>query len=780
MTGPGLPYIGSVFATLGFLPPLLVFSLFSVISAFSILFIIEAMQAMPGNRHFQGTVEFGTLVNFYFGPLEHIVAQVFLYGAIQSQAMNSIIMSSQILDGLVLGVFGKACGVVLPNGNTTMSAEWTCFQADVLAVNSGSASPFGSVPVLLTIGFVLVAMIVAGMCIRDLEDTIHVQIGSFILTMCIALEWICASVPYRVTLPPVIITSNFGNLLGPVILNFATTIYAPTWINFKERKVNAQTTVWFTMALATFIYSAVGVFNAVGFPELAADSHGNMNSVLQPLQSQKLPSALFKTNLAFCTIFALAMLIPSIPVAFFVSYNNIIQNFNLPDPRQKYAVGFACFILPWLLCIPLQTGNSLGTFMNWTGVLLVSPANFVIPFLIYFKCLRFRKSYNITRELTAKQTKILKMVHCKDKFIQVFLDGSPRGTLANVYRRASLPFMGSSRRKTRAPPSETPQIVKTKDPILPSSVNVKVVEWTDGESLRDSEAVSGTPGVIKVPDSIEVLTPNATPSSILYPSPRFPGKKLSVESRSLDSHCRISIQSKESKQVEEVQDEFWLREPVPDPEEELSDTEGLPKRRGSIFFMFGGNPSTSVTRVTTRRGDRNSEHRKPSFDVNSVESYNNASTASPTFKRQPINNHQGEEQDPNRQTMSIPRIHIGSDTESPLHQIARDSAQTLAEERGNGFEMGLSPILEGERKSSNHTRGSSKDNESIDLSSLKRKKVLLNHRPSVPFHPNFISPTFRAVPLWIPIQPYKVALFLVVVTSVLSVVVLALQANGAN
>ena len=49
-----------------------------------------------GNKHFQGTVEFGTLINFYLGKYPHLFGQLLLYGALQSNAIQSIVISSQV------------------------------------------------------------------------------------------------------------------------------------------------------------------------------------------------------------------------------------------------------------------------------------------------------------------------------------------------------------------------------------------------------------------------------------------------------------------------------------------------------------------------------------------------------------------------------------------------------------------------------------------------------------------------------------------------------------
>ena len=77
-TGPGLPFTPTNFQDPGWLFTILSFFLFALISGYSILFIVEAMQAIPGNKYFQGDVEYATLINFYFDPLHHLVGQILL------------------------------------------------------------------------------------------------------------------------------------------------------------------------------------------------------------------------------------------------------------------------------------------------------------------------------------------------------------------------------------------------------------------------------------------------------------------------------------------------------------------------------------------------------------------------------------------------------------------------------------------------------------------------------------------------------------------------------
>jgi hypothetical protein len=71
-------------------------------------------------------------------------------------------------------------------------------------------------------------------------------------------------------------------------------------------------------------------------------------------------------------------------------------------------------VLPWIVAIPLQTGSLIKPFQTWTSNIFVSTSNFIIPVIIYFECVQFRKAYNQDRSiLTAKQLEILKAIHSK-------------------------------------------------------------------------------------------------------------------------------------------------------------------------------------------------------------------------------------------------------------------------------------------------------------------------------------------------------------------------------
>ncbi|KAJ3195017.1 hypothetical protein HK101_001345 [Irineochytrium annulatum] len=316
--GAPIPFTPQIFSTLGWVVPTILFLLFAVISAFAVLFIIEAMQAIPGNRHFQGTVEFSTLINFYFGPWQHIVGQLFLYAAIQSQCIQNMVVSSQTLDNLVIAIFHKTCGLAWPGGGSTF--KWVC----VNATSAASGSPFvqaddTAIAMVFTVGLLIVAALCVPLAMLNLDDNIQLQVGAFMLTIVILSQWVlssCLSGLHLDRVPTAALRSGWQNQVGTIMQNMACTTFVPSWINLKKKNVNAQATVWTAMAIAVFGYIVVGVF-----PALAFDATGE--SILPALSHFGVPHSL---TVATCYAFAIVMLLPSIPVSCIVAENNLTQN----------------------------------------------------------------------------------------------------------------------------------------------------------------------------------------------------------------------------------------------------------------------------------------------------------------------------------------------------------------------------------------------------------------------------------------------------------------------
>ncbi|KAJ3298254.1 Vacuolar protein sorting-associated protein 35 [Rhizoclosmatium sp. JEL0117] len=264
MTGTALAQTSTLFQQAGWAPVISVFIMFGFISTIASLFLVEAMQTIPGNQHFQGTVEFATMINFYFGPVEHCLGQLCLYGSLMSQAISSIAMAGQSVDNLLVDVFKKTCGISM----SSKGFHAVC----VTGKSSLGFSPFDN-------------------------NSIWNGLDS--------------------TLVPVINPTSIPTIFGVIMLNYPFISTVPSWINLKRNTVSAQHTLWTSAGIATLSYILIGLIPGFAF---TIPSEGTLISVFE--QVGKI------SDRVSGYMFSLTILLPSIPMFFVISNANLTQNFE--------------------------------------------------------------------------------------------------------------------------------------------------------------------------------------------------------------------------------------------------------------------------------------------------------------------------------------------------------------------------------------------------------------------------------------------------------------------
>ncbi|KAJ3325184.1 hypothetical protein HDV06_004974 [Boothiomyces sp. JEL0866] len=410
-TGPGIPFTPAYYQNPGWGFTTICFAITTFVSGFACLFIIEAIQAIPGNENFQGNVEYATLINFYFDPLRHIVGQFLLYGALQATAIQGIVISTQSIDFLLLDIFKKACGYSYQYG-------WMC--VDRTFAGDGASSPFGNEIMIFTVGLFVVFVLVVPLGLTNLDDNVGIQYGSFIFSILMIIQWCQASVTTGIHPENVKhfrpMGSQYPAVIGTIMLNMAVTTVIPSWINIKRRSVNVQEAVWTGLIFIFVVYFLSGIIStyilnvvAMGFDNIPANSN-----ILVILSSNGVPHLLTKFTVY---MFSFVMLIPSVPVNIIISRDNLVSNGVL----SKRAALFLTFVLPWLISTLLISGIYIQDFQTWTSFLFISPGNYIIPVIIFFQCLKFRKAYNENKVLSATQIQLLKTIHVNSPQILEYL-----------------------------------------------------------------------------------------------------------------------------------------------------------------------------------------------------------------------------------------------------------------------------------------------------------------------------------------------------------------------
>jgi hypothetical protein len=222
------------------------------------------------------------------------------------------------------------------------------------------------------------------------------------MTLVIAAQWIAAATINGLELRRMpVVTSNavsYAETVGIVMMNLGCATIIPTWVNIKAMHVRTQSVMWTTFSVTSLFYIAIGMFFALGF-----DTNASNNS-LQALLEEGTPLLLCRITVG---LYSYVMLLPSVPVNCLVSSQNLVQNKIVTKPVAI----FLAFVVPILVSIPLQTRNYLFVFLKWTSLIFVACANFLMPLIVYLKCVDFRHEFNQDRVLTFHQLKLLAEIH---------------------------------------------------------------------------------------------------------------------------------------------------------------------------------------------------------------------------------------------------------------------------------------------------------------------------------------------------------------------------------
>lgn len=251
--------------------------------------------------------------------------------------------------------------------------------------DASSPSPFQETMMLVTLGFIIALILSSPFFFYDLDQSILLTVASAFVALVVMFVWIGLSTDAGLILDRVPLSSPFSityvQTMGTIMLNLGCATVVPSWINIKSNLVRTQSVMWTTLVASTAFYLIIGIFFALGFPS------NDSNNSLQALIQLGSPTWLCKASVA---VYAYMMLLPSVPVNFIVSFQNLTQN-KVMGRKSAYVVAF---IVPILVCIPLQTRNYLFLFLTWSSLIFNSSVNFILPLVIYIKSVAFRRSFH--------------------------------------------------------------------------------------------------------------------------------------------------------------------------------------------------------------------------------------------------------------------------------------------------------------------------------------------------------------------------------------------------
>ncbi|RKP27710.1 hypothetical protein SYNPS1DRAFT_12273 [Syncephalis pseudoplumigaleata] len=350
----------------GWLLPTVAFIVVGIVSGCSASFVCEVLSDQSRRRPSHEKIEFGSLAESFFSRRWRIPLHVWLYLSLQTVNIASIILSIQSMDRMLVSLAGRTCGVEF-----YPKFQWTCVIAADMQETSMGASPFGSVYMLFTLGFLVTIGIVGPLGFLRLVDNAIVQIASIAALVIITIGWMVTFGQLGLSaerLPAV--SSDGGQVVGTVLFNYAFITTVPSWINSKQPSVSARKSIWWSIGVSTLLYILLGILGAMA---IDLPKQGDILSALEA----RLHDNMFIRISSY--VFPIAVLITSIPVFTIVVRYNLVRG----QLAGKVMANFLAGVLPWIVAIPFQSGDLLMTMMNWASLFFNSAINFILPFIMY-------------------------------------------------------------------------------------------------------------------------------------------------------------------------------------------------------------------------------------------------------------------------------------------------------------------------------------------------------------------------------------------------------------
>lgn len=369
----GMVQIPGTFQTAGWLYPLFIFVISSILSCFSSLYLCKALSWTPGNVHFTRRLEFSGLAQALFPKWLYLLTVVVLIFCFMANIISAIVVSAQVMDSTLLAIFHKTCGMIVKNGfssltNTTMGT-FDCISDFQDA--SGSFSPFGNAYVV-SLGYIIVMCVVIPLGYLNLDDNVWVQVGGVAFLSACVFVWVSQFISDGLNegTMPTVNTSGFPSVLATVLFNYGYVPTVPSWLNEKGARVPVVSANIIAVIFSTFLYLLLGFFGALGLSPASA------GDVLSAIESS---STAWTVSKVATYIFPIANLMSSIPVF------SILIRYNLLNSGicKKHAANVFAVLLPWILALFFYAGDQLALLINWSAAIFFVALNFIIPIYMY-------------------------------------------------------------------------------------------------------------------------------------------------------------------------------------------------------------------------------------------------------------------------------------------------------------------------------------------------------------------------------------------------------------
>jgi amino acid permease len=394
--GPGMFALPALFQQTGWVPALLLCLAVAIWTNQASLYMARTLSSFASNGTFSKRMEYSTMIKYLLPKWAYLAAMLTLCASFFSQNLANIILTSQVMDETLLGLFGGTCAITL-----YPSVAPVCVLAS--ATSSHTDSPFGDA-YAVSIGYVLVLGICIPLGYLNLDDNIGMQIGGMALTLVCVGVWVANFMAHGVdgaNMPavlPGLSWTDYGPLLSSVLFNYGFVATIPSWLNEKHPSVGVTSIISYANLGATAMFIVVAMSSALAFENLPGGC--GLLAVIDGCHRADAPRFEFwRASRVMTYVFPIANILTSIPVFSIIIRYNLLQ-LRVPrwcccgrgaeDPRHPgettvpVAVANAVAVVaPWVAALPFYVGNQINTLMNWSSAIMFVLINMVLPLACY-------------------------------------------------------------------------------------------------------------------------------------------------------------------------------------------------------------------------------------------------------------------------------------------------------------------------------------------------------------------------------------------------------------
>lgn len=363
----------ATFQRSGLIPTLACLLFVCLLTAFCSLHMADVISKYPGNARFQKEVEFSESFRHFWGRGWFIATQAVFFLCVSCLNISSIVDTAQVVDTFIGHWVHGGSGALLIGGSgiveyVTWDPQRDCTHHELKHGDCLAFSSFAGQGLLLTIGYIITALVFFPMALMDLKENAVFQIMGFVVLLLTSLQFViefCVSgLNHNISLWG----TSWDTLFGVVLFNFALVICLPAWLYERHASVSVPLVIHGSCLLSAVLYIFVGLFGAMAI-------HHVSDNMLESLLS----GFLFGTSMQLgASLFAFMIIGLGIPLFSVLTRMNLVGS-GLCSLRVGNALAV---YFPWGISWMLYQGEAVTKLLSWGGVLFTSAVAFLLPLVL--------------------------------------------------------------------------------------------------------------------------------------------------------------------------------------------------------------------------------------------------------------------------------------------------------------------------------------------------------------------------------------------------------------